>query len=282
MSYISFSTDDVLQGAKDSQDRSEKERVAGETNYLPKFKEGETVLRIVPPPAEWLEWFQAQGVRPTPFFPTWKHFFQSSGDGWVNLRCPSKIAGGVCPVCSESKRLYNAGDDNLGKKLRAKRIAYVNVIDRDNEELGPQVWEMSYPSGEWKGYTMYERVAGLMQGRAARNLIDPVAGFDLIVTRKGTGFKDTRYTVQADLEARPLGNDTQIQLFVEQQADLRTFVGASDEKWVNEQLKDEPWYTYREMDDEDEGYGYGDDPADNAAAELVVGDAENNGDDFNF
>lgn len=218
-------------GAQEQALAKQSEDAEKGTNIFWKHPGGERALRILPPPAEWAAWFQDQQIKPTPFILFYKHFFERPDDpgSWVSTPCPMKEANEPCPICREAARLRSTGDkldDDLGWDMSAKHKCLVNVIDRDDPEAGPLVWEISAPSGKWKGRTMYEKLQALMVGRAARNLVTPTdQGFDLIITKSGSGRKGTSYALAADANPSPLARDAgEAARWIESQHDLRTFV----------------------------------------------------------
>lgn len=197
-----------------------------------KPRDGENVIRIVPPPMDWQAWYAEHGLKPTPFFLVWKHFFErpEKPGAWVSTPCPHKMGGlSTCPLCHEAARLRATGDevdDELGWDMTAKHKALVNVIDRDDEESGPLVWEISAPIGRWKGRTMYEKIRALMTGRNAANIVTPTAkGFDVVVTKTGKGRTGTSYTVEALRSPNALSEDAEQAIgWINSQHDLRQFI----------------------------------------------------------
>jgi hypothetical protein len=238
--YLDYDLDTAKEETAAQQSAAENE---SQTFF--KAKDGENILRVIPPPMSWLEWFKLRGKKPSPFFLFFKHFYDQAsvgaGEGWVSLACPHRNAkeGALfhgdewadypCPHCIESKRLRDTGDsldDDLGFEISARHKCLVNVIDRNNEAAGPLVWEVSAPTGRWKGKTMYERVRALMEGRTARNVVTPTAaGFDIVLTKTGRGRRGTSYRVEADVNPSPLHADPDTALrWINGQHDLRRFI----------------------------------------------------------
>jgi len=224
--YLDFDITGAEQDLAKQSEEAEKE-----SKIYWKHPGGERALRILPPPVSWAPWFEQQQIKPTPFILFWKHFYERPDEpgSWVSTPCPLKEANEPCPICREAARLRSTGnqlDDDLGWDMSAKYKCLINVIDRDDPESGPLMWEISAPSGKWKGRTMYERLRGLMTGRAARNLVTPTdQGFDLIITKSGSGRKGTSYTLQADANPSPLSRDSaEAARWIETQHDLRTFI----------------------------------------------------------
>ena len=197
-----------------------------------KPKQGESVVRIVPPAMAWRAWFDEKGIKPSPFFMVWKHFFErpQKPGAWVSTPCPARMGtGAVCPLCSQAARLRASGDpidDDLGWDMTAKHKVLVNVIDRERPDVGPLVWELSAPMGRWKGRTLYEKLRALMTGRNAANIVTPTdQGFDVVITKTGKGRTGTSYTLQADRTPGPLSTDPSQTLdWINSQHDLRRYV----------------------------------------------------------
>lgn len=210
---------------------SERETADDEAQVFYKPHDGENVVRILPPPMAWAPWFQARETTPTPFFLFWKHFFERPNEAgkWVSTPCPHKEAAQACPLCHQAADLRATGDkldDELGWDMSAKHKCLVNVIDLDDPSKGPLVWEISAPSGRWKGRTMYEKLRAVMAGRAARNLVTPTAaGYNLLINKTGSGRTGTSYTLSADGDPSPLSTDpAQALEWINGQHDLRKFL----------------------------------------------------------
>lgn len=224
--YIDYDLDTAAAEMKEQQSQAEDE-----AQIFFKARQGENVLRVVPPAMVWQDWFKEQGVRPSPFFMVWKHFFErpDKPGAWISTPCPHKMAVGVCPLCHQAAKLRATGDpvdDEQGWDMTAKHKVLMNVIDRDNPDLGPLIWEISAPMGRWKGRTMYEKLRALMTGRNAANIVTPTdRGFDIILTKTGQGRTGTTYTLQAERNPRALSEDPeQAMAWINAQHDLRRYV----------------------------------------------------------
>lgn len=208
-----------------------KETAAAEASVFFTVDGGENVIRIIPPAMAWQQWFADNGKKPDPFFVLWKHFYERPDDPgkYVSVPCPRKMKGEPCPICAQVAHLKaskDALDQEIADDMEAKHKAIVNVVDRDNEKVGPLIWELSYPYGKWKGKSMYEKVRSIMVGRARRNLVTPGPdGFDLIIQKEGSGRQGTSYTFGADINASPLAKDPEAALgWINGQHDLREYV----------------------------------------------------------
>lgn len=224
--YIEFDLDDAQQTLNE-----EKEQAEAEASIYLSPRDGETLLRIIPPPLSWMEWFTQQQKKPDPFFVLWKHFYERIDEPgqYVSVPCPAKMANMPCEICVEAARLKSSQDpvdNDLGEDMEAKHRFLMNVIDRDNEMAGPMIYEGSYPYRRWKGKSAYEKIRSLMTGRARVNLVTPSAeGYDLLIKKEGKGRKNTSYSFTADRTPRPLSSDpAQALEWINGQHDLRMFV----------------------------------------------------------
>lgn len=210
---------------------------SGKRQFI-KFKDGETVVRILPPLRAWAEFF---GGKASPFFHLHKHTYShpENEKGFVSYVCPRKASGGArdCEDCALSFELRNTGDEadkEMARAIGAKHVVYVNVIDRSDEAAGPKVMELSAPISEKyaKGRTKFEMLMEVMKSkRNAKNLIHPLDGFDLIITRSGKGQFNTSYKFEGDSRSSKLSTDeAQMEKWINEQHDLREMILApSDE-----------------------------------------------------
>jgi len=197
-----------------------------------KAQDGTNLLRIVPPPVAWSEWFAEQGKKPDPFFVLWKHFFTNPNDpdSYYIAPCPARMNGGKCPACEEAKRLgasRDSRDQAMSDEMRPSHRFVVNVVDRSNERGGVKIYEGSYPFRKFQGKSAYEKIRGLMSGVTRVNLVTPGdKGFDLVITKSGAGREGTSYDFGADPRgARPLHDDpAKVSEWINTQPDLREYV----------------------------------------------------------
>jgi hypothetical protein len=179
--YEEWTPDDAVDAAEAVAKQSE----AG--NYF-KLRPGDNVLRILP---------TRKGLHPTPIMVTWNHDVRdgSSNDSkGVGFLCARKHkAGWSCPACQKLDELRatgNPADYKAAAMCLPKIRAFANVIDRSDEEAGPQTFAF--------GKMIYE---GLMAYRSRdRNLDIPFtniddSGCDVIVKKTGEK-KDTEYHVR--------------------------------------------------------------------------------------
>ena len=160
--------------------------------YL-KLPVGETVIRIPPP---------VLGAT-SPFIKASLHRVDVPGQQYpFKFPCPRVHHGKGCIVCREADRLRASQhrlDQDKARDLVAKTRYYCEVIDRADEASGWKVWEF--------GPRMMEDLNTLRRNkRGGGNFTDPETGFDLIITRVGTGAQDTRYNLAADRNSSPFGD----------------------------------------------------------------------------
>lgn len=164
---------------------------AGSSSFL-KIGEGRHVLRFLPPKV---------GQR-SPFTKVWQHFINMPGrPDPIRFLCPAKEAKKFCPVCKKAQQLIDSSKESDRKKgfdIRAKRRIYANVIHRDQEEEGVQIFAF--------GVMIYKALTAIAADEdAGGDFTDPITGFDIVVERKGTGL-NTEYDVRPSRRSSELGN----------------------------------------------------------------------------
>lgn len=188
------------------------------------FKEGKTVIRILPPKA---------GEK-TPFHSVEQHYINVPGSAQsVRFACPRKMAKRPCRACNQADKLRNSGnpvDADMAKEFWPRRRTFVNVIDRSAPERGPRI--AALPK------TVYEALINMRQDRAAGgNYSDPYEGFDVVISRKGTGKFDTEYTCNAAREASPLAQDEQQMAdWIDAQHNLKVLVQVPTDAEIDQML----------------------------------------------
>ncbi len=159
--------------------------IRGGTDYL-KLKQGRNLLRILPGVGEMGDFFWQE---------VGKHFIP---DGPV-FACPNFTLGDPCPICEFVQELYQAGDNAskaLASKVRMKRQFWMNVIERDNEDKGPQVYT--------PGVMVFNPIKGYVSDPDYGDLLfDEEEGLDVVVSRTGVGMKTT-YQVHPVRQETPL------------------------------------------------------------------------------
>ncbi len=165
-----------------------------------KPKEGRSVVRILPPVDE-MEFF---------FVEVGRHFKQKQ-------YCPAITTCGdkPCPICELNEILYQSGDKDAAATFRASRAFWVNMIDRNKEDAGVQVWT--------PGITVFQTLVAYIADPDYGDITDLEDGFDIKLDRKGTDI-NTEYTVIMPRDPSALGTDDQMDEWMEAAEDLQTKV----------------------------------------------------------
>jgi hypothetical protein len=140
--------------------------------------EGENLIRILPPTWEAPEHYG---------YDIYVHY--NVGPDNAAYLCPEKMQGKKCPICDERLKAEAEGDKDYAKKLRPTKRVLFYLIDRDKEKEGIKVW-----ASPW---TVDKEI--MIQATDARTqeffpVDDPEEGFDVKVTRNGSGER-TEYSV---------------------------------------------------------------------------------------
>ena len=123
------------------------------------------------------------------------------------LFCPDLTNGDACPICEEVSELRKSGDrddEQLAKRLRAKRTFLWNAVVRKQEDLGVRL----LPSGE----KIWFQIMGIILHLNDEEGIDVASvlkGHDLIIERHGKGIKTT-YQVFSKATASKLSADAEL------------------------------------------------------------------------
>lgn len=171
-----------------------------------KLTPGQHKLRFLPPPV---------GKR-SPFKKVNQHFFEVNGEKVVFV-CPRYEIKKPCPGCQQVAELSatgNTADRELAKQYRAQERYFANVIDRAAPEKGVQVFQVP-----WNVHQVLIALAKDVD--AGGDFTHPESGFDILITRTGTGKNDTRYTVFPAKKSSPLlPNAEEMNALIEGQPDL--------------------------------------------------------------
>ena len=163
-----------------------------------KLPQGETVVRIPPPPFGRV----TPKGEPTPYVTVSQHRVNVPGQQYpFKFPCPRVHYGKDCVVCRRAAQLQaspHKADQDAAYDLKPKTRHYVEVIDRADEGAGWKIWEF--------GPRMMEDLNALRRSKRGGNFTDPMHGFDLVITRVGTGPTDTRYSLSPDRSTTPFGN----------------------------------------------------------------------------
>lgn len=161
-----------------------------------KAKVGNNLLRILPP-----TWQNADHYG----YDIYRHE-QIGPDNSMYL-CLKEMKGEPCPICEERAELDRLKEDKDAAELRPRHRVVVWVIDRDKENEGPMVWDMSW--------TMDKDIAALSTNSRSGEilLIDhPTEGYDFEFSREGTTMTNTKYMGKAIARrSSPINDDPDMQ-----------------------------------------------------------------------
>ena len=206
------------------------------SQFLPALAEGDTELRFLPP---------KPGKR-SPLAVAYVHWVTRADQTRTKVNCPRMMSRlirerggevpegvGGCPLCEKADKLRASksnADQLAAKKLWPKLSVYANVIDRANENAGPQVYGF--------GKSVHEQLLAIRANpRKGGQFVDPEKGRDLIVARKGKGQMDTEYSVSAALDASPLHADPGVaDEWLEAAADLDQFLKVPTPDEIRQQV----------------------------------------------
>lgn len=201
---------------------AEAEELAKGTSEFFKPGVGRNPIRVLPPPLG----------KNSPFVVTYQHALDLPGmSKMLSFNCPRLMAKRPCPVCQEADRLKGTGrqaDYDLAGEFFARVRVYTNIIDRTNPENGPVIWAF--------GKKIHEALTALRQDKdAGGDFTDPTEnGFDLIVTRVGTGKNDTKYTVNPARSCSELGDME----WIDMQHDLSRYARVPSADDIRQMLED--------------------------------------------
>lgn len=153
------------------------------SKIISKLPVGKTVMRFLPPAAG----------RKSPFRVYYQHFVNNvPGIADCIFVCPRMEAKRPCPLCTLKAR-WEASNDatkiNAAQDLEPRSTTAALVIVRGEEEQGVRMFRMSY--------SIHQALLEI-RNELEINFTHPINGCDIIITRKGTGAKDTRYRVVPD------------------------------------------------------------------------------------
>jgi len=156
-------------------------------------KEGRSTIRILPEVGDMDFFFQEVGT----------HQLGEDYKTAKKIYCPSYTSEGElpCPICEAQEVLYKqgkAGDKSaakLAKMLAVKRKFWMNVIDRDNESVGPLIFT--------PGVMIMNALSTLVMDPDYGDVTDLLDGTDIIIEREGSGF-DTEYQILPKRLVSPL------------------------------------------------------------------------------
>lgn len=155
-------------------------------------KEGRNIIRIMPEVGDMDEYVFFQEVG--------KHYIPGANN--KSLYCPEFTTGGdeECPICEMVNQLYRGSEEDkkLASSLRVRKQYWMNVIDRDNESAGPQIFT--------PGQTIMRALIAYINDPEYGDMSDVDEGYDITIERKGSGM-DTEYNVLPRRNISPLHKD---------------------------------------------------------------------------
>lgn len=198
---------------------------AGQKSYL-KLAEGDNIIRFLPP----------KPGKNTPFAPTFNHYIEMPDGRKVSFNCPRMMAKRACVVCAKAQQLSDSRspvDQKAGRRMYPRLRVFANVIDRNAEQLGVQIYAF--------GKTIMDDLTAIRGNpRKGGNFTHPVTGRDIIISRTGTSQMDTRYSVNPDVQATPLHQDTAtVDYWLDMAYDLDSFAEVLDDETIRAKLKGE-------------------------------------------
>lgn len=132
-------------------------------------------------------------------------FWQDVGRHYIpdgpSFTCLAFTIDEACPICEAVDELYRDSDPNskaLARELNRQKQFWMNVIDRNNESRGVQIFT--------PGPMIFGQISGLVMDPDYGAIYDEEEGMDIIITKTGEGMK-TRYTVNARPKFTPLSDD---------------------------------------------------------------------------
>ena len=183
--------------------------------------DGRSVIRILPEVGEMTYFYQQVGTHTLPGTDNKKQFY-----------CPNFTSEGElkCPICEYVEDLKKAGDKAslaLASSLRVKRKFWMNVIDREHESQGPQIFT--------PGVMVFGQISSLIGDPDFGDIFDIDKGIDLIINRKGKNL-ETEYQVNPKRNDSPLSEDPElVETWLEKARDL-TPIEVTDDKEEDKEL----------------------------------------------
>lgn len=173
-----------------------------------KIPVGRTVVRFLPPKIGW----------PSPFVIIHQHFIELPGvEEKIIFACPKMHESKKCLACGKADAMESSGnarDERAARKLRPSKRVMANVVPNPKN---PEAKVGIYAFGK----TVYDQLKSIREDdEGGGNFMDPIKGFNISITRVGTGMNDTKYTCQASRNMGPLLNMD----WIENQTDLRKMV----------------------------------------------------------
>lgn len=186
----------------------------GNTKFL-KLPEGVTRIRILPEVGDmpFGEFYQEVGM----------HYLPDD----TREYCPAFTTRGAvaCPICEVCNTLYRSGsavNKELAKKLRVSKQYWMNVIDRGDEDAGPQILAA--------GPMIFNYISAHVSDPEFGDITDPDDGMDASIDRVGLSM-DTKYSVRCGPRTSPISADpAQANEWLDAASDLTVGVLTGDEE----------------------------------------------------
>lgn len=239
----------------DDFDEADRELKSGQ-EFL-KTGEGKTRVRALPP-LDGKKWLVV----------TQQHFIDLGPDEKVVFNCPRIMEKRPCPACAYAQKLDQSGKTQARKRAKGfypKKRVYMNVVDRGDPEGGVKVWAF--------GSMCWDEIKSIKEElEKTESMVDPSnAGRDLIITRKGSGKTDTKYTVRQSKHATPLADDAALMKdLIASQPDLDRYKRVPTDDEIAEMLQ---------LDDAESRAGDDDDEPSYQAPRRASGRASRTADD---
>jgi len=194
-----------------NQDRAREiasqEKAERNSNTFFQLKDGKNLVRVLPPPPG------SEDV----FYKTGTHW--GVGPNKENFNCPCAAdKNATCFLCKTAYKLGKSkseDDQNLADRIRAKKSWLYNVVDLSDTDAGLQVMAV--------GITVHEKIRSYLEDEDGEygDITDLEEGYDLKITREGTGMK-TKYTVEAKRKPAAVPAEIITLLETESPVDLST------------------------------------------------------------
>jgi hypothetical protein len=154
--------------------------------------DGRSVVRILPEVGDMQFFYQQVGSHMLPGSDNKKQFYCPNFTSEGELDCP------ICDYVEELKKEGSKASLALASALRVKRKFWMNVIDRDHESVGPQIFT--------PGVMVFGQISSLISDPDYGDIFDIEKGIDIIIERKGKNL-ETEYQVKPRRDSSPLSED---------------------------------------------------------------------------
>jgi gp32 DNA binding protein like len=177
-------------------ERADRSGSRFDSPFLPKYerftpKAGNNLIRILPPTWENHNHYALE---------VWMH--RGIGVDKSSYICLRKMKNKKCPICEMERELRSAGENDEAKKIAPISRYLAWILNRDDEDSGPLIYDMSF--------TVDREVLNQAINRRSGSVLpidNPDVGYDLTVNRQGTGL-NTRYTgIQFDREPTSISDE---------------------------------------------------------------------------